>query len=83
MQMLDAVNAKTYKRLDLENQISRVGFLAQDVQQHQKDEWGNLTAWIQGDEPTLGMDYARLTAILWSICKNQEKRIKALESLAE
>ena len=27
-----------------------------------------------------GLDYARLTTILWGVCKNQEERIRASET---
>ena len=33
-----------------------------------------------GQEEILVMDYSRLTAVLWTIVKNQEKRIELLES---
>ena len=33
-----------------------------------------------GQEEILVMDYSRLTAVLWTIVKDQEKRIKILES---
>ena len=30
--------------------------------------------------PLWGLDYARISTILWGVCKNQEERIKALET---
>ena len=30
--------------------------------------------------PLWGLDYARVCCILWGTCKNQEERIKALET---
>ena len=33
-----------------------------------------------GEHQTYGLDYAKLTTILWSCCKNLNKRIKALEA---
>jgi len=79
MQMLKAVVPKTYFRTDLQNQTSRLGFLAQDIQENSHEKWGNLTAWLPGDEPRLGMDYARLTPLLWQCCRTLLTKIEALE----
>jgi hypothetical protein len=76
MSMLEAVSARTYQRTDLENSNSRIGFIAQEVQALAPPEWGNL---VQSQNGLLALDYSRFVSILWTICKNQEARIKALE----
>ena len=43
LNMLRAVSAKTYRRLDLpENEGERLGFVAQDVEAAAPPAWGNL-----------------------------------------
>ena len=92
LHILENVNAKTYKRNDLNDNKSRIGFIAQDIQANLNDKWSNLIGInkhgsdMQGcddmieDKETLTLDYSRLTTILWNICQNQEKRIKDLQN---
>ena len=71
---LEAAAPKTYQRTDTPG--DRVGFLAQDLAAAIPAEWGNVVHQVGG---LLAVDYSRLTAILWSVCRNQEARIRALE----
>ena len=75
LNMLQSIEAKTYQRTDLETTAKRVGFLSQDVQQF-STEFPNLTAPIS--ESILGLDYSRLTPILWTLAKKQEEDIENL-----
>ena len=87
LDMLRAVSAKTYRRLDLpDGEGERLGFIAQDVESACPNAWGNLVGTTQyrwsgngdgGDVRTL--DYARLVVPLWQSCKNMLSRIEALE----
>ena len=87
LDMLRAVSAKTYKRLDLlQGDGERVGFIAQDVEAACPSAWGNLGGTTQykwsgngegGDIRTL--DYARLVCPLWQSCKAMLTRIEQLE----
>ena len=78
--MLRTVTPKTYLRNDLQGQ-SRVGFIAQDIESAIPPEWTNLVGESVNDagQTIKGLDYARLTAILWSVCKNLDARVKQLE----
>ena len=76
MAMLDAVTARTYQRTDIPG--DRIGFIAQEVQANAPTEWANLVSTQNG---LLALDYSRFVPILWSICRNQEDRIKALEAV--
>jgi hypothetical protein len=83
-QLFDNVEVKTYKRNDTETELTRLGFIAQDIQQHSSNEWENLVRsflFEQEDKTQverLGLDYSRLTCVLWGVCKNQQKQITDL-----
>ena len=74
--MLEAVPAKTYIRTDMPG--NRIGFIAQHIEAEIAPEWQNI---IRTNNELLARDYSRLAPILWTICKNQEARIKALENI--
>ena len=75
------MSPKTYLRHDLQGKPSRIGFIAQDLEAVIPEEWTNLVGESTKDAGQLikGLDYARLTAILWSVCKNLDARVKQLE----
>ena len=87
MNMLRAVSAKMYRRLDLpEDEGERLGFIAQDVDAACPSAWANLVGTAQykwsgngegGDIRTL--HYARLVCPLWQSCKAILARIEQLE----
>ena len=82
LDMLRAVSAKTYRRLDLpDGEGERLGMIAQDVQAACPAVWGNLvgTAQYNGGEVRT-LDYARLVVPLWQSCKNMLSRIEQLET---
>jgi len=77
LELLLRVNAKTYKRTDREQDKTRLGFIAQDF------ENVAFAPNLVGEEPSQGLktlDYARLTAVLWSCCQSMHARITALEA---
>ena len=77
MTMLKNIEAKTYTRNDLETADTRVGYIAQHVQQFAPPEFTNLTAKISED--ILGLDYSRVgSPILWTICRKQQEQIENL-----
>ena len=88
LDMLRAVSAKTYRRLDLpEGDGERLGFMAQDVEAACPSAWANLVGtatykWSGlpdgGEIKTL--DYARLVCPLWQSCRSMLARIEALEA---
>ena len=88
LNMLKAVKAKTYRRLDLPlGDGERLGFIAQDVEAACPSAWGNLVGTTQykwsgngegGDIRTL--DYARLVCPLWEACRSMLTRIEQLET---
>ena len=64
---------KRYDRADVD-QKDRLGFLAQDLQN------GGVTGkTIWGGEELLTLDYGKLTAVLWGVCKKLQARVEALE----
>ena len=82
LDVLRAVTPKTYLRNDLQGQPLRIGFVAQDIEGAIPPEWTNLVGESVNDagQTIKGLDYARLSAILWSVCKNLDARVKQLES---
>ena len=94
MNVLRSITPKTYKRNDRNNE-SRLGFIAQEVEAVIPKEWSNIVSNIEkidevrsvGDTITLentttmkSLDYSRLCTILWSVCKNLDRRITELEN---
>jgi len=78
--MLEAVASKTYRRNDLDDEGRRIGFIAQDLRDNAPaafNVWAPTTA--DGVE-ILTVDYARLSAILWGVCRNLNARLAALEA---
>ena len=88
LNMLRAVSAKTYQRLDLpEGEGERLGFIAQDVDAACPSAWSNLvgrTQYRSSDAPKGAeirvLDYARLTSVLWQCTRNLLARVEALEA---
>ena len=80
--VLRAVPVKTYRRNDLPGQPSRVGFIAQEVEAAIPPEWTNLVGETTSDEgePLKGLDYARLSAVLWSVCQSLDARCQSLDA---
>ena len=84
--LFDAVDVKSYRRIDTETDQSRIGFIAQDIQTNAAPEWQNLVRpflFEQEDETRverLGLDYARLSCVLWGVLKVQQSRIDDLTS---
>lgn len=81
LQLLDKIDAKQF-RYKKGDEYLFTGFIAQEFE-NGLDEVGII------DKPVVtpptevdtyyGLDYSQVTAILWKICQNQEKRIKELE----
>ena len=80
--VLRSVPVKTYRRSDLPGQPSRLGFIAQEVEAAVPPEWTNLVGEAPSDEgePLKGLDYARLTAVLWSVCQSLDARCQSLDA---
>ena len=85
--MLSSINMKTYKRLDTpeENRPFRLGVLAQDVQAGLPSDgkFDNLIdTFMHGEEDNkqgmLSVSYDRLTCVLWTVVKQQQKQIQEL-----
>jgi len=93
LQVLKAVEPKVYRRNDLQDQSSRLGFIAQDFAAL-PSEWGNIVGktgdigehldeegnTVPAEPGTLTLDYARLSCVLWGCCRSLVARVKALEA---
>ena len=77
MGIFEATEVKTYTRTDVEGK--RLGFIAQDIQKNKPKDIDNLVFMsYQQDQPLLALDYSRLVAVLWGVCKKQQKQIDDL-----
>ena len=91
LNMLRAVSAKTYRRLDLpDDEGPRLGFIAQDVEAACPPSWSNLVSttqykWSEAPEGAdiKVLDYARLTSVLWQCTRSLLARVEALEARAQ
>ena len=88
IQVLKSVSAKTYTRIDMNDNKKRAGFIAQDFQ-NLPDSLGEnfvetVTRRIDKDtdntEEILTLDYDRTSVLLWQCCKNLLARVEALEA---
>ena len=79
--IFDNVDVKIYERND-GPLGSRIGFIAQDFQNSidNDSKFQNIVNPIFTEPPLLGVDYSRLTTILWGICKQLQSRVEALEN---
>jgi hypothetical protein len=81
--LLNNVKAKTYKRSDKTGSAgdeTHVGFIAQDVAAVLPPKFKNLTSTVEwNEEDVLTINYNKMIAILWSIVKDQNERLKKIE----
>ena len=88
LSLLSVVDMKTYQRLDTpeENRPFRLGVLAQDVQAGLPSDgkFDNLIdTFLHGEEDDnkqemLSVSYDRLSCILWTVVKSQQKQLQEL-----
>ena len=83
--LLAAVGPKEYVRID--TGAKRCGFLANDFQSVVPEKWRDSIVqeqiWVDdegAESRLLGLDYGRLTTVLWAIVKDQQARIEAIEA---
>ena len=87
--VFDSIEARTYKRTDIETDKLRCGFIAQEVQKALPESMQNIVAPYthtstdengqEIHEEHLGVDYARLAAVtLWGVCKAQQAQLTDL-----
>ena len=84
--ILARADVKTCTRKDHESSLHRIGFLSQDVQAALPPDgkFQNLVTTFthgEGDDAVemLGVDYSRMTCVLWTCVQALQKRIEALE----
>ena len=94
LEVLKAVEPKMYKRVDLQDDLTRLGFIAQDFEAALPPEWTNIVGAseavdeyvdeqgnrIPAKPSTLTLDYARLVCCLWAANRSMLARLEALEA---
>ena len=84
--VLRAVKPNTYTRGDLGNSNYRLGFIAQELHEHLPNKFdilcGEITKGNEDDITTtlMTVDYSRLCAVLWGVCRKLDDRISELEN---
>ena len=85
--LLKNVSAKTYNRINTENNKTEISFIAQDFENLPISLGENFVDKIMGkiyeDGPDVElktMAYDRVGTVLWSVCRNLLARIETLES---
>jgi hypothetical protein len=81
--VFDAVMPRTYRRNDYKTTKTRIGLVAQEVKDALPDNFQNIVAGFThgtGEAKTemLGIDYGRLSTILWGVAKNQQTMLREL-----
>ena len=85
-QLVKAVSARTYRRKDIEQTKTRIGFVSQELLANlpSDGEFQNIVLGYPhkeeggGETEYLGVDYARLTCVLWTVVKKQQQQIDDL-----
>ncbi len=80
--VFDRCEARSYVRTDMVGTPRRVGFISQEIRDAVAaagvpDTFTRPTTNDDGSE-LLGLDLSRLTTVLWSVCKKQQKMIEGL-----
>ena len=75
LEIFDNLEPKIYDRSDSE-QKDRIGFIAQEV-----EAAGKMRPMFthRTDEGLLTLNYQRMVAVLWGVCKDLQKRVEKLE----
>ena len=80
--IIKAVKPKSYIKNNISNAQRECGFIAQDIQTQLTSECSNLVKEMSDDDfgSIYGIDYGRLTTLLWGTCRNLLSRVEALET---
>jgi hypothetical protein len=77
LKVFDGAEVYSYIRDDMPGR--RIGYKAQEIQAHLPEEITNLVYMdYSRDQPLLGIDYSRLSTILWCQAKEQQKQLLEL-----
>ena len=76
------LNQSNLKLIKNNNQTRECGLIAQHLLEKLDDNMSNLVQEIPDEtfENIYGIDYSRLTTVLWATCRDLIKRIEVLES---
>ena len=80
--IIKAVKPKSYIKNNISNAQRECGFIAQDIQTQLTNECSNLVKEMLDDDfgSIYGIDYGRLTTLLWGVCRNLLTRVELLET---
>ena len=77
LKIFDGAEVYSYVRDDMPGQ-RRVGFKAQEIQEHTEDISNLVFMDYSRGTPLLALEYSRLCTVLWCQCKEQQKQLAEL-----
>ena len=80
--LLKQLNLNLISKNIISNAQRECGFIAQDIQTQLTNECSNLVKEMSDDDfgSIYGIDYGRLTTLLWGVCRNLLTRVELLET---
>ncbi|MCV6598944.1 MAG: tail fiber domain-containing protein, partial [Alphaproteobacteria bacterium] len=76
-EIVKKVEVKTYNMKSDDKKKSHIGFVAQDVKEILPKKF---EAVVNDDGERMGINYGKMSAILWKCCQEQQSKIEHLES---
>ena len=76
-EIVKKVNVKTYNLKSDDKKKNHIGFIAQEIKAILPDKF---EAVVNEDSEYMGINYGKMSAILWKCCQEQQSKIEHLES---
>ena len=76
-EIVKKVNVKTYNLKSDDKKKTHIGFVAQEIKEILPKKF---EAVVNDDEEYMGINYGKMSAILWKCCQEQQSKIEHLES---
>ena len=76
-EIVKKVNVKTYNLKSDDKKKNHIGFIAQEIKEILPDKF---EAVVNEDSEFMGINYGKMSAILWKCCQEQQNKIEHLEA---
>ena len=76
-EIVKKVNVKTYNLKSDDKKKNHIGFIAQEIKEILPDKF---EAVVNEDSEFMGINYGKMSAILWKCCREQQNKIEHLEA---
>ena len=77
-EIVKKVNVKTYNLKNDDKKKNHIGFIAQEIKEILPEKF---EAVVNTDTDYMGINYGKMSAILWKCCQEQQSKIEHLESI--